>query len=134
MADPDLTALEDGDLDWGQALRDVLLDTSRRADGRLPAVVNTFVTQTLGATHAGMTIYRNSAVANSVTVPPNVFQPEDRVLIRQQGAGATSITAGSGMTLISVGKTAPFTLAGVGAIAEIVFQSTTLAYVDGQLA
>ena len=134
MADPDLTLLDDGDLNWGAPLRSVLLDISRRADGRLSAVVNTFVTLNLNASHAGMTVYRNTSSANSTVVPPNVFQPEDRVLIRQQGAGASSISAGSGMTLISVGKTAPFTLAGVGAIAEIVFQSTTVAYVDGQLA
>ncbi len=134
MADPDLSLLDDGDLNWGAPLRAVLLDISRRADGRLAAVVNTFATQTLAASHAGMTIYRNSTTANSFIVPANEFQPEDRVLIRQQGLGATSISAGSGMTLISVGKTAPFTLAGQGAICEVVFQSTTLAYVDGQLA
>lgn len=134
MADPDLSALEDGDLNWGQAMRDVLLDISRRADGRLTAVVNTFITLTLNATHAGMMIYRDTATANSTIVPANVFQPEDRVLIRWKGAGSCSVTAGSGMTLVSAGKTAPFTLSAVGAIVEVVFQSTTLAYVDGQLA
>lgn len=134
MADPDLTPLDDGDLNWGTPLRNVLLDISRRADGRMPAVINTFVTLNLNATHAGMMVYRDLATANTTVVPPNVFQPEDRVLIRQKGAGASSISAGSGMTLVSVGKAAPFTLAGVGAIVEIVFQSTTLAYVDGALA
>lgn len=134
MADPDLTALDDGDLNWGAPLRAILLDNSRKADGRLPAVVSTFVTLNLNATHAGMTVYRDNTGANSTVVPANVFQPEDRVLIRQRGAGASSISAGTGMTLVSVGKTAPFTLAGTGAICEVVFETTTKAYIDGQLA
>jgi hypothetical protein len=108
MADPDLTALDDGDLNWGSPLRAVLLDTSRRADGRLPANVRTGTAYTAVLADIATTVYRNLT-------------------------GTTSIVAGSGMTLVSVGRTAPFAMAGQGAIVEVVFESSTLAYVDGAI-
>lgn len=134
MADPDLSALDDGDLNWGPPLRSVLLDTSRRADGRLPANVRTGSSYTAVTGDVGTTIYRDLTTANTVTIPTGVGQPEDRILVRQKGSGTTSIAAGSGMTLVSVGKTAPFALAGAGAIVEVVFESSTRAYVDGAIA
>jgi hypothetical protein len=133
MADPDLTALDDGDLNWGSPLRAVLLDTSRRADGRLPANVRTGTAYTAVLADIATTVYRNLTVANTVTIPTGVGQPEDRILVRQKGTGTTSIVAGSGMTLVSVGRTAPFAMAGQGAIVEVVFESSTLAYVDGAI-
>ena len=131
---PDPILPDQGEKNWKAKLDAAILDASRRADGRLPAVVNTFVTLNLNATHAGMTVYRDVATANSTVVPAGVFQPEDRVLIRQRGAGACTVTAGTGMTLVSAGKTAPFTLAGTGAVCEVVFESATKAYLDGQFA
>jgi hypothetical protein len=133
LADPDLSALDDGDQNWGQALRDVLLSNSRKADGRLPANARTATAYTAVAADIGTTIYRDLTVANTVTIPTGIAQPEDRILVRQKGTGVTSIVAGSGMTLVSAGKTAPFALAGQSAIVEVVFESSTRAYVDGAI-
>lgn len=134
MADPDLTALDDGDLNWGPPLRTVLLDTSRRADGRLPAFVRTATSYTAVVGDIATTIYRDLTIGNTVTIPTGIAQPEDRLLIRQKGTGPTTVVAGTGMTLVSVGKTAPFALAGPGAIVEVVFETSTRAYVDGAIA
>lgn len=131
MADPTLPA--DGDLTWGPTLRAALLDTSRRADGTLPKTTKT-TSYTLGAGDVGTTVYMNSATALTVTVPTGVGAAEQRVLIRQQGAGAVTITAGSGMTLQSVGETPPFVMLGQHAMVELVWFSGTVVYVDGALA
>jgi hypothetical protein len=132
MARPTLPA--DGDLTWGPPLRTAIFDTSDRADGRLPANVRTATSYTVVVGDVGTTVYRDLTVANTVTIPTGVGQPEDRILVRQKGTGTTSIAAGTGMTLVSVGKTGPFALAGQGAIVEVVFESATRAYVDGAVA
>jgi hypothetical protein len=137
MADPDLTALDDGDLNWGAPLRAILLDNSRKADGRLPANVRTATSYTATTTDIATTIYRNLTVANTVTIPTGIAQAEDRLLVRQKGTGVTSIAEGSGMTLTAVGyaaATTSFPMAGQGAIVEIVFESSTAGYIDGGLA
>ena len=137
MADPDLSALDDADLNWGQPLRDILLANSRKADGRLPANVRTATSYTATAADIATTIYRNLTVANTVIIPPGIAQAEDRILVRQKGTGLTSIVEGSGMTLTAVGysaATTTFPMAGQGAIVEIVFESSTAGYIDGALA
>lgn len=119
---------------WDVAVRNAINDTSDRADGRLPANVRTTTAYTAVAGDIATTIYRNLTVANTVTIPTGIAQAEDRILIRQKGTGLTTIVAGSGMTLTSVGRTAPFAMSGQGAIVEVVFESSTVAYVDGAIA
>jgi hypothetical protein len=119
---------------WGDDVRNAIWDTSDRADGRLPANVRTGTSYTAVTGDVATTVYRDLTVANTVTIPTGVGQPEDRILVRQKGTGTTSIVAGSGMTLVSVGRTAPFAMAGQGAIVEVVFESATRAYVDGAIA
>lgn len=132
MARPTLPA--DGDLTWGPVLRAAINDASDRADGRLPAFARTAASYVATAADVATTIYRNLTTANTVTIPIGIAQAEDRILVRQKGTGVTSIAAGTGMTLVSVGRTAPFALAGQGAIVEVVFESSALAYVDGAIA
>lgn len=134
MADPVLPTDQASNGVWGPIINNAILDTSRRADGRLPANVRTGSSYTVVLADIGTTVYRDLTTANTVTIPTGIAQPEDRILVRQKGAGTTSIAAGSGMTLVSVGKTAPFALAGQGAIVEVVFESSTRAYVDGAIA
>lgn len=137
MADPDLTALDDGDNNWGAPMRATLLDISRRADGRIPANSRTATAYTATAADIATTIYRDLAVANTVTIPTGIAQAEDRILVRNKGVGITSVVAGSGMTLVDGtgrGKTSPFAMAGQGAILEVVFESSTRGYVDGAIA
>jgi hypothetical protein len=134
MARPTLPA-NGGDIGfWDVSVRAAIFDTSDRADGRLPANVRTATSYTAVAGDIATTVYRDLTVANTVTIPTGVGQPEDRILVRQKGTGTTSIAAGAGMTLVSVGRTAPFALAGQGAIVEVVFESSTRAYVDGAIA
>jgi hypothetical protein len=137
MADPVLPVDHASDGVWGPIINNAILDTSRRADGRLPANVRTATSYTATTTDIATTIYRNLTVANTVTIPTGIAQAEDRILVRQKGTGVTSIVEGSGMTLTAVGyaaATTSFPMAGQGAIVEIVFESSTAGYIDGGLA
>lgn len=62
----------------------------------------TGTTYTLAVTDAGLAVEMNNAAVNTVTVPPNAsvaFGVGATILIRQMGAGQTSIIAGSGVTI-----------------------------------
>lgn len=89
---------------------------------------------TLVLTDAGKRVAMNNAAANVVTVPPNssvAFPVNTTLFISQDGAGATSIAAGSGVTInvaeglnvggqykmVSIIKTATNTWMGIGTVA-----------------
>jgi len=62
----------------------------------------TGTTYTLAVSDAGLAVEMNNAAVNTVTVPPNAsvaFGIGTTILIRQMGAGQTSIIAGSGVTI-----------------------------------
>jgi len=73
----------------------------------------------------------NSASAVNVTVPANVFNRENQVMVAQYGAGQVTFVAGAGMTLRSSGGklkiNAQYSTAG------ILFISPTEAYVFGDI-
>lgn len=63
---------------------------------------NQTASYTLALTDAGKLVEVNNASANNLTVPPNssvAFPVGTRVDVVQQGAGQTTIVAGSGVTL-----------------------------------
>jgi len=67
-----------------------------------PSVNTQTASYTLVLTDDGKWIDMNAAAANNLTVPPNssvAFPAGAQIIIRQRGAGATTIVAGSGVTL-----------------------------------
>lgn len=101
---------------------------------RVDVNTQTGTAYTLTLADAGKRVSMSNAAANVVTVPPNsaVAFPVDTVLfISQDGAGATSIAPGSGVTIntaeglkvggqyrmISIMKTATDTWMGIGSVA-----------------
>ncbi len=57
---------------------------------------------TLDVTDAGNCVEMNNAAANQLTIPPNgsvAFGIGTTILVRQMGAGATTMVAGSGVTI-----------------------------------
>lgn len=63
---------------------------------------NTTTSYTLAISDAGGIVEMNNASANTVTIPPNsnvAFPVGTRIDITQYGAGATSLVAGSGVTI-----------------------------------
>lgn len=62
----------------------------------------TGTTYALAATDAGNCVEMNNAAANTLTIPPNssvAFGVGTTILVRQMGAGATTLVAGSGVTI-----------------------------------
>lgn len=101
---------------------------------RINANNQTGATYTLALADAGKRVSMNNAGANVVTVPPNssvAFPVDTTIFVSQDGAGATSIAAGSGVTIntaeglkvggqyrmISIIKTAINTWMGIGTVA-----------------
>jgi len=59
-------------------------------------------TYTLALTDASITVTMDNAGANTVTIPPNssvAFPTGTRLLVKQVGAGSTTIAAGAGVTI-----------------------------------
>jgi hypothetical protein len=70
--------------------------------GVVPLNSQTATAYTLAATDVGQCVEMNNAAANAVTVPANslvAFGIGSSIIIRQMGAGATSIVAASGVTI-----------------------------------
>lgn len=64
----------------------------------------TGTTYTLVATDAGNAVEMNNAAANTLTIPPNsgvAFGVGTTILVRQMGAGQTTLVAGSGVTILN---------------------------------
>ena len=64
--------------------------------------VLTGTSETLIIDHASGLVQMNNASANTLTVPPNssvAFPIGTRLMVQQIGAGATTIAAGSGVTI-----------------------------------
>ena len=62
----------------------------------------TGTTYTLVLTDASRTVTMNNAAANTMTIPPNssvAFPTGTRLLVKQVGAGSTTIAAGAGVTI-----------------------------------
>lgn len=101
---------------------------------RLDANLQTGTAYTLALTDAGKRVSMANAAANVLTVPPNSSVPfpvDTIVFVSQDGAGATSVAAGSGVTvnvaeglkvggqykMVSLIKTAADTWTGIGTVA-----------------
>jgi hypothetical protein len=76
-------------------------------------------------------IEMETSSANTVTIPSGIFTERKQILISQYGAGATTIVAGSGMTLRSGGG--KLKIAQQHILVSIIFISPTEAYVSGNL-
>ena len=96
---------------------------------------NQTASYTLVLADAGKLVEVNNASANTLTVPPNssvAFAVGTQILVVQQGAGATTITAGSGVTLRS--KDGNLAIDGQYASVALVKRATDEWYVTGALA
>jgi len=74
----------------------------QQATDRLEKNDQTGTTYTLVLTDAGKIVPRDNAASNTTTVPPNssvAFPVGTVIFIRQKGAGASSVLAGSGVTI-----------------------------------
>lgn len=83
---------------------------------------------TLVLSDAGKMIDMNVASANTITIPPNSSVPFDigtQIIIRQKGAGQTTITAGSGVT-INVASSLGLKLSEQYAVAGIIKVATDI--------
>lgn len=68
----------------------------------IPINSQTGTAYTLALTDKGLCVEMNNAAANTLTIPPNssvAFPVGTTILIRQEGAGNTTIAAGSGVTI-----------------------------------
>lgn len=77
----------------------------------------------------------DSAIANTLTVPPNssvAFPVGTSILIYQEGPGLTTITAGAGVTIFKRGGT--FVLAGEDALVTLVKRTTDTWILSGDIA
>lgn len=74
-------------------------------DGRVGVPAErTTTSETLALTDAGQIVRMNNAAANTLTVPPNssvAFPTGSVVIVKQMGAGQTTLAAGAGVTLRS---------------------------------
>jgi len=96
---------------------------------------NQTASYTLVLADAGKLVEVNNASANTLTVPPNssvAFAVGTQILVVQQGAGATTITAGAGVTLRS--KDSNLAIDGQYASVALVKRATDEWYVTGALA
>jgi hypothetical protein len=70
--------------------------------GQIPINAQTGTTYTLVVSDAGYCVEMNNASSNTLTVPPNssvAFPVGTNILVRQMGAGLTTIAAGAGVTI-----------------------------------
>jgi hypothetical protein len=96
---------------------------------------NQTASYTLVLADAGKAVEVNNASANTLTVPPNssvAFPTGTQIIVFQQGAGATTITAGAGVTLRS--KDSNLAVDGQYASAALVKRASDEWYVTGALA
>lgn len=81
---------------------DSVVITTAAGGASMAVNAQTGTAYTLAVGDAGNCVEMNNAAANAVTVPPNsavAFGIGTTILIRQMGAGQTSLVAGSGVTL-----------------------------------
>ena len=96
---------------------------------------NQTASYTLVLADAGKAVEVNNASANTLTVPPNssvAFPTGTQIIVFQQGAGATTITAGAGVTLRS--KNSNLAVDGQYASVALIKRDTDEWYVIGALA
>ena len=90
---------------------------------------------TLVLADAGKLVEVSNASANTLTVPPNssvAFPTGTQIVVVQQGAGATTVTAGAGVTLRS--KDSNLAVDGQYSSAALIKRATDEWYVTGALA
>jgi hypothetical protein len=95
--------------------------SSSKSDPSLVTLNAQSASYTLAITDAGQLVGISNASANTLTVPPNSSVPfaiGTMILVRQVGAGTTTVTAGAGVTIHSRG--ALVALAGQYAYATLV--------------
>ena len=96
-----------------------------KADKLLAVTALTGASETLALTDAGKLVTMDNASANTLTVPPHssvAFSVGCQILVKQLGAGATTIAAGSGVTIRSRGSL--LALAGQYAIGVLIKDDT----------
>lgn len=94
----------------------------------------TGTTYTLVLADAGKTVWMNNASANTLTIPPAssvAFSTGAEIMVVQEGAGATSIAEGSGVTLNGNGVTAPQALAAQGSAVVLKYRGSDVWYMFG---
>jgi alkaline phosphatase D len=96
------------------------------------ANVQSGATYTLQVSDAGQEVQMTNAAANTVYVPSGVFANGTYILVRQKGAGATTITGAGTMNVTPSGQS--LTSAQQGALMSIRIDSSTAAYAGGQVA
>lgn len=102
VTDALLQHLEDGVDVADQLARDALDLLATKADKAITLSNQTGTSYTLDLDDAGTLVQRDVASSNTVTVPPNsavAFPVGTFVWVWQRGAGATTIAAGSGVTI-----------------------------------
>jgi len=100
-----------------------------------PAISSQTASYTLVIGDAGDVVEVSNGSANTVTVPPNssvAFPVGTQIVVVQQGAGATTIAAGAGVTLRS--KDSNLSIDGQYASVALVKRATDEWYVIGALA
>jgi hypothetical protein len=116
----------------GQILTATQCNTlNANAGWNLDTNTQTGTAYTLVAGDVGEYVTLNNASPITLTVPNNVFAAGDTVNIVQLGAGQVTIAAGAGITLNSQG--AKLKLTGQYAAATVLFTSTSVAIVFGNL-
>jgi len=107
MADSTITALSAASvLDLTEVLPVDQAGTTKKATiaqlSAIPLNSQTGTTYTLVLGDAGYCVEMNNGSANTLTVPPNssvAFPIGTNVLVRQMGAGLTTVAQGSGVTI-----------------------------------
>ena len=102
------------------------------ASATIPANVQTGTSYTLVAGDAGKAVQMSNASANTVTLDASVFAVGSVGLIRQTGAGQTTVAAASGTTIIKGGPT--LKTAQKGSMLSWRCDSSTLIYINGECA
>jgi hypothetical protein len=116
-----------GDL-AGTATTPLVPGLAAKAPKAAIANTQTGTTYTLIVSDVRKVVEMNNAAANILTVPPNIFVAGDVVDLYQHGAGQTTVTAGSGLTLRAP---AGAKLAAQYASARLRFRSATEAVLSG---
>ena len=94
----------------------------------------TGTTYTLALTDADNVVTASNTSAITITVPPSVFAPGDRITIIQKGAGQVTFAQGAGVTINSVGATATApALRAQYSAATVVAESASVFYVVGDI-
>lgn len=116
--------------DWAVGLFATIANLATKTDKNITTNTQTS-SYTLVSSDADKNVEMNVATANNLTIPAGTFVAGQQIIVVQYGTGQTTIVAGVGMTLRSVGGYLKIG-AQYGAV-TIIFRSATEAIVIGNL-